>query len=317
MTVDHPHRVVVLAQEGAYPFELGIPSRVFGATDGVYQVDLCTPTGAAIMTNAGFSVVPTVGLEALERADTVIVTPVEPTFLRPSLSDEVAAALDRVRTDARLVSICTGGFTLAAAGLLTGHKAATHWQCAPLFRSWFPQIELDENVLFTGDAGVLTSAGAAAGIDLCLHLIREDHGAELANHAARRCVVAPHREGGQAQFIERPVPDAPDLSTSNTRAWALEHLSDMLTTVELAKHAHMSERTFARKFHAETGLSPRKWITQQRVVAARRLLETTDLTIDDVASAVGYSTATSLRRHLTAQLGVAPNAYRQAHHVRG
>lgn len=315
MTVDGAHRVVVLAQDGAYPFELGIPSRVFGATDGAYVVDLCTPTGAPIMTNAGFSVVPSVGPEALGLADTVIVTPIDPWSLRPELSAEVAEALERVRPTARLVSICTGGFTLAAAGLLEGRKAATHWQCAPLFRSWFPQIELDENVLFTGDGGVLTSAGAAAGIDLCLHLIREDHGAELANHAARRCVVAPHREGGQAQFIERPVPDAPDLSTSGARAWALEHLSEALTTAALARHAHMSERTFMRKFVAETGIPPRKWITQQRVVAARRLLETTDLSIDDVATAVGYSTATSLRRHLTAQLGVAPNAYRQAHKV--
>ena len=310
-----PHRVVVLAQDGAYPFELGIPARIFGATDGAYEVTLCSATGGQVTTNAGFDVVPAAGPEALAEADTVIVAPVDPTFLRPTLPEEVRAALARVRPGARVVSICTGGFTLAAAGLLSGRTATTHWQCEPLFRAWYPEIAVDENVLFVDEGEVLTSAGAAAGIDLCLHLIRLDHGAEMATRAARRCVVAPHREGGQAQFVERPVPDAPDTSTAATREWALEHLDETLTLSRLAAHAHMSERTFARRFSAETGLAPRQWLTRQRLERARELLETTDLGIDSVAASVGYATGASLRHHLGAALGVSPLAYR--HTFRG
>jgi transcriptional regulator GlxA family with amidase domain len=313
MTGTGPHRVVVLAQEGAYPFELGIPSRIFGATDGAYDVQLSTPTGRAITTNAGFDVVPSVSPEVLRTADTVIVAPVDPRFLRRELSAEMAAALELVRDDARLVSICTGSFTLAAAGLLVGRTASTHWQCTPIFRDWYPEIEVDENVLFTGDEAVVTSAGAASGIDLCLHLIREDHGVDMATRAARRCVVAPYRGGGQAQFIERPIPDAPDLSTSTTREWALERLDDDLTIARLAHHAHMSERTFVRRFRADTGLAVREWLTQQRLGAARRLLETTDLGVDAIAAEVGYATGTSLRRHLASHLGVSPSTYRRTH----
>lgn len=212
-------------------------------------------------------------------------------------------------------STCTGGFTLAAAGLLTGRTATTHWQCEPLFRSWYPEVEVDENVLFVDEGDVLTSAGAAAGIDLCLHLIRLDHGAEMATRAARRCVVAPHRDGGQAQFIERPVPDSPDTSTAATREWAVQHLDETLTLSRPAAHAHMSTRTFARRFSAETGLAPRQWLTRQRLERARELLETTDLGIDAVAASVGYATGASLRHHLGVALGVSPLAYR--HTFRG
>jgi transcriptional regulator GlxA family with amidase domain len=310
MAVSLPHRVVVIAQQGAYPFELGIPSRIFGATDGAYDVALCTPTGHAITTNAGFDIVPAVGPEALEEADTVIVAPVDPAYLRPRLDDDMREALLRIRPGARVVSICTGGFTLAAAGILAGRTATTHWQCEPLFRKWYPDIDLDENVLFVDEGDVLTSAGAASGIDLCLHLIRLDHGSEMATRAARRCVVAPHRDGGQAQFIERPVPDAQDTSTAATREWALTQLGEPLTVSVLARHAHMSERTFARRFRAETGLAPRQWLTRQRLAAARELLETTDIGIDAIAASVGYATATSLRNHLAAALGVSPMTYR-------
>ncbi|TAJ46503.1 MAG: helix-turn-helix domain-containing protein [Herbiconiux sp.] len=302
--------MVVLAQNGAYPFELGIPARVFGASDEAYEVVLCTPTGEAITTNAGFDVLPARGPDALSEADTVIVAPVDPAYLRPELTDDVRAALAMIRPGTRIVSICTGGFTLAAAGILTGRAATTHWQCEPLFRKWYPQIELDENVLFVDNGDVLTSAGAASGIDLCLHLIRLDHGVEAATRAARRCVVAPHRDGGQAQFIERPVPDDPDTSTASTREWALARLAEPLTLSALARNAHMSERTFARRFRAETGLAPRQWLTGQRLALARELLESTDLGIDAIAAAVGYATATSLRNHLGAALGVSPLAYR-------
>lgn len=308
--VTQPHRVVVLAQHGAYPFELGIPARVFGATDGAYEVQLCSSDGGPIATNAGFSVVPEHGPAALRDADTVIIAPVDPAFLTRELGDDMRQALEMIRPGARVVSICTGGFTLAAAGILDQRTATTHWQCGPLFQKWYPQVELDENVLFVDAGDVLTSAGAASGIDLCLHLIRKDLGAEVASMAARRCVVAPHRDGGQAQFIARPVLDATEASTGPAREWALGRLSEMLTVADMADHVHMSERTFARRFQAETGIAPRRWLTQQRLGVARGLLETTDLSVDTIATAVGYATGTSLRNHLGAQLGVSPMAYR-------
>lgn len=311
MSHQRAHRVVVLAQDGAYPFELGIPARIFGAADEAYDVRVCTPTGGAIATNAGFAVLPDDGPEILETADTVIVAPVDPTRLRRRLTADVAAALARIPPTARVASICTGGFTLAAAGMLDGRRATTHWQCAPLFAEWFPHIDVDEDVLYVGDDRLVTSAGAASGIDLCLHLLREDHGAEAAARAARRCVVAPHREGGQAQYIDRPVRAAADQSTAATRAWALTRLDQPLTVADLARHAHMSERTFTRRFAAETGLAPRRWLTDQRLHEARRLLETSDLGIDAIAAAVGYATGTSLRNHLGAALGVAPSSYRR------
>ncbi|MGN6325676.1 GlxA family transcriptional regulator [Pseudolysinimonas sp.] len=311
MSAAAPHRVVVLAQDGAYPFELGIPARIFGAADEPYEVLLCTPDGGPIRTNAGFSVAPEHGPEALETADTVIVAPVDPTRLRRELSPVVAAALARVRPGTRMASICTGGFTLAAAGLLDTRRATTHWQCAPLFATWYPHVDVDENVLYVGDEHVVTSAGAASGIDLCLHLLRQDHGAAAAARAARRCVVAPHRDGGQAQYIERPVAALADSSTSATRAWAMDRLGEMLTVATLARHAHMSERTFVRRFTAETGVAPRRWLTQQRLLAARALLESTDMGVDAVAAHVGYATATSLRNHLGSALGVAPSVYRR------
>jgi transcriptional regulator GlxA family with amidase domain len=302
---------VVIAQDGAYPFELGIPARVFGAAGDAYDVRVCTPTGEAVMTNAGFRIMPEHGPDILATADTVIVAPVEPYSLRRELSEPMRDAVALIPRSARVASICTGGFFLAAAGMLDDRRATTHWECADLFRSWYPHVVLDENVLFVHDRGVHTSAGAASGLDLCLELIRQDHGADLANTAARRCVVAPHRDGGQAQFIERPVPEHADASTSHTRDWALEHLDEMLTVSGLAKHAHMSDRTFVRRFTEETGMPPRRWLTLQRLTSARTFLEGTDLSIEEISAAVGYATSTSLRNHLAAQLGVSPAAYRR------
>jgi transcriptional regulator GlxA family with amidase domain len=313
MSPGRAHRIVVIAQDGAYPFELGIPARVFGAAGDTYQVMVCTPTGEPISTNAGFSIVPTHGPEVLTSADTVIVAPVEPYSLRRELTPAMRDAVASIRPSARIASICTGGFVLAAAGLLDTRRATTHWECSALFRSWYPQVTLDENVLFTHDGRIYTSAGAASGLDLCLELIRQDHGPELANTAARRCVTAPHRDGGQAQFIERPVPEHPDASTSRTRDWALQHLSEMLTVAGLAKHAHMSDRTFVRRFTEETGMAPRRWLTHQRLASAKDLLEDTDLSIEEISAIVGYATATSLRNHLSAQLGVSPAAYRRTY----
>ncbi|WP_030144330.1 GlxA family transcriptional regulator [Glycomyces sp. NRRL B-16210] len=311
MVPSRPHRVAVLALDGVYPFELGIPARVLGAADDRYEVVVCSCDGGPVATNAGFTVVPEHGSEALASADTVIVTPIETPRLTRELPEGVADALARIRPGTRVASICSGGFILAAAGLLDGRTATTHWESAALFRRWYPHLRLDEGVLFVEDGDVLTSAGAASGVDLCLHLIRTDHGAALANRAARRCVVAPYREGGQAQYIERPVPDDPAASTSATRQWALQRLAERLTVDQMAQHAHMSTRTFVRRFHAETGLPPGQWLTSQRLAHARHLLESTDLTVDQIASEIGFATAASLRQHFNAELGVPPLAYRR------
>jgi transcriptional regulator GlxA family with amidase domain len=304
-------RVVVLALDGVYPFELGIPSRILGAADGRYEVLTCTVDGRPVPTNADFTIGVEHGPEALETADTVVIAPVSPLRVSAELTAPLAAALARIRPEARIVSICTGAFVLAAAGLLDGRRATTHWQLAEHFRRMFPHIDLDPDVLFVDDGRVLTSAGAASGVDVCLHLVRKDHGSDLANKVARRCVVPPFRDGGQAQYIEQPVPETGAASTAATRAWALERLGEPLTLADLAAHARMSLRTFARRFHDEVGLSPGRWLIQQRVAHARQLLESSDLTVDQIAGRVGFATGASLRQHLHASIGVSPQAYRR------
>ncbi|MEU0334358.1 helix-turn-helix domain-containing protein [Streptomyces sp. NPDC006193] len=306
-----PERVAVLALDGVYPFELGIPSRIFGAADGHYEVLTCSVDGLPVRTNADFTVGVTHGPELLETADTVVVASVGTAHIPTELSGEVAAALARIRPDARIVSICTAAFVLAAAGLLDGRRATTHWQVAGLFRRRYPQVDLDPDVLFVDDGRILTSAGAASGVDVCLHMVRTDHGSELANTVARRCVVPPFRDGGQAQYIEQPVPESGAASTAATRAWALEHLDQPLTLADLAGHARMSLRTFARRFNDEVGLSPGRWLIQQRVARARHLLEASDLPVDRIAAEVGFATGASLRQHLHATIGVSPQTYRR------
>ncbi|SMQ21168.1 transcriptional regulator, AraC family with amidase-like domain [Streptomyces sp. Ag82_O1-12] len=304
-------RVVVLALDGVYPFELGIPSRILGAADGRYEVLTCSVDGRPVRTNADFGVTVEHGPEALATADTVVIAPVAPSHLADEVSDDVLAALALIRPGARIVSICTGAFVLAAAGLLDGRRATTHWQVADRFRHMFPRVDLDPDVLFVDDHPFLTSAGAASGVDICLHLVRKDHGSRLANSVARRCVVPPFRDGGQAQYIEQPVPEQGAASTAATRAWALSRLDEPLTLSDLSGHARMSQRTFARRFHDEVGLSPGRWLIQQRVVRARHLLESSDLTVDQIAGRVGFATGASLRQHLNAAIGVSPQAYRR------
>ncbi|POX61165.1 AraC family transcriptional regulator [Streptomyces sp. Ru62] len=306
-----PERVVVLALDGVYPFELGIPSRIFGAADGHYEVFTCSVDGRPVRTNADFTVGVVHGPEILETADTVVVASMAPSHIPTELPAEVAAALDRIRPDARIVSICTAAFVLAEAGLLDGRRATTHWQVADLFRRRYPQVDLDPDVLFVDDGRVLTSAGAASGVDVCLHIVRTDHGSELANAVARRCVVPPFRDGGQAQYIEQPVPESSAAGTAATRAWALERLDQPLTLADLAGHARMSLRTFVRRFGDEVGLSPGRWLIQQRVARARHLLEASDLPVDRIAAEVGFATGASLRQHLHAAIGVSPQAYRR------
>ncbi|MFF6911013.1 helix-turn-helix domain-containing protein [Streptomyces sp. NPDC012466] len=304
-------RVVVLALDGVYPFELGIPSRILGAADGRYEVLTCSVDGRPVRTNADFGITVEHGPEVLATAGTVVIAPVAPSHLTEEVSGEVLAALALIRPGTRIVSICTGAFVLAAAGLLDGRRATTHWQVADRFRRMFPRVDLDPDVLFVDDHPFLTSAGAASGVDICLHLVRKDHGSHLANSVARRCVVPPFRDGGQAQYIEQPVPEQGAASTAATRAWALERLDEPLTLADLSGHARMSQRTFARRFHDEVGLSPGRWLIQQRVARARHLLESSDLTVDQIAGRVGFATGASLRQHLNAAIGVSPQAYRR------
>ncbi|WKX73558.1 GlxA family transcriptional regulator [Streptomyces sp. XD-27] len=313
------HRVVVLALEGVYPFELSIPVRIFGTAAGrdgqpLYEVATCSLDGGPVITSADFAITVAHGSEALRTADTLVIPPFTcgPDEQRDWLPGEVAQALALLPADARIVSICTASYVLAAAGLLDGRSATTHWNEADHFQQTFPQVQVDANVLFVDNGQVLTAAGVAAGVDLCLHLVRRDHGSEVANRVARLCVVPPWREGGQAQYVDRPVPEPSAATTAATRDWALEQLHRPLTLAELAAHARMSVRTFCRRFRDEVGMPPGQWLTRQRVDHARRLLETTDLPVDHIAARAGFGTAASLRRHLATTVGISPAAYRRA-----
>ncbi|MFJ8137012.1 GlxA family transcriptional regulator [Streptomyces sp. NPDC096013] len=315
-----PHRVVVLALDGILPFELGIPHRIFGRprdAEGrlLYEVVTCSvrPPGP-VDTDADFAIHVPNGPEALATADTVIVPAsyeLGPVFEDGVLTPELAAALAHIRPGTRLASICTGVYVLAAAGLLDGRPATTHWADAERFQELFPGIEVDADVLFIDDGDVLTSAGVAAGIDLCLHMVRRDHGTAVANDVARRTVVPPHRDGGQAQYIHRPVPDPQVATTTAARAWALGRLHEPLQLRDMAEQEAMSVRTFTRRFREEVGVSPGQWLTQQRVERARHLLESTDLSMDQVAAHAGFGTAQSMRQHLQTALGVTPTGYRR------
>lgn len=314
-----PHRIAVLAVDHVVGLDLGTAAQVFGCArtaDGeqLYTVSTCTAGGAPVRSTAGFRVLPDHGLELLETADTVVVPGIHdgPPLVDGTLDAAVTAALRGAHElGARIISICSGAFVLAAAGLLDGRPATTHWAYAERFRRLHPRVRLDPDVLFVDDSGVLTSAGVAAGIDLCLHVIRTDHGSEVANRAARRCVVPPWRDGGQAQYIERPLPKPTDASTAATRQWIQQRLHEPLTLRQMATHASMSVRTFTRRFRDETGVSPARWLLQHRIDHARLLLETTDLGIDRVARQAGFGTAASLRQQLHASIGVAPTAYRR------
>ncbi|MFI1208705.1 GlxA family transcriptional regulator [Streptomyces sp. NPDC020802] len=320
------HRVVVLALDGVLPFELGIPQRIFGRakdTEGrrLYEVVTCSirPPGP-VEAEADFSILVENGPEALATADTVVVPAsyeLGPVYDEGVLTDELAAALAYIRPGTRLVSICTGGYVLAAAGHLDGRPATTHWASAEHFQRVFPKVRVDADVLFIDDGDVLTSAGVAAGIDLCVHIVRRDHGTAVANEVARRTVVPPHRDGGQAQYVQRPVPEARSASTTAARAWALGRLHEPIQLRDMAGQESMSVRTFTRRFREEAGVSPGQWLTQQRVERARHLLESTGLSVDRIARDSGFGTAQSMRQHLQSALGVTPTAYRRTFRILG
>jgi transcriptional regulator GlxA family with amidase domain len=312
-----PHLIAELVLDGVVSFDLGTPPQVFNAArlsdrDRLYRVHVCG-TGPTRSTG-GFTVVPDYGLDELARADTVLVPgigrggPLTDGTLDPQVKDALRAAHER---GARIVSICTGASVLAAAGLLDGRPAATHWAWAGTIAPLYPRVRWNFDVLSVDDGDILTSAGVGAGVDLCLHIVRGDHGAEAANRAARRCVVPPFREGGQAQYIERPVPAGAGAGTEPTRNWALDRLAEPVSLEEMAAHARMSVRTFTRRFREETGMSPRQWLLRQRVAHAQLLLESTDLGVETVARRSGLGSATALRQHMQAAIGVAPSAYRK------
>jgi transcriptional regulator GlxA family with amidase domain len=319
------HRVAVLVRHGLLPIELGIPHRVFGRSwdergEPLYEVVTCTLTPGPVRTDADFTVTVENGPTALAEADTVIVPAsheLDKTYTEGRLEAPLADALALIRPGTRIASICTGAFVLAAAGLLDGRRATTHWASCERLQRLHPGVEVDPDVLYVADGDVLTSAGVASGIDLCLHMVREDFGAEVANSVARRTVVPPHRDGGQAQFIERPVPQSGVHTTAAARAWALRHLERPVGLRELAEQESMSVRTFTRRFREEVGMSPQVWLTRQRIDRARHLLESSGLPVEQVARDAGFGSAASLRLHFQAALGVSPSTYRRTFRVRG
>ena len=319
-TAPERHEVAVLALPQTMAYEVGLPHQFLGsAVDAggrrLYRVRVASLDGGPVRTSAGYSLLPEYDASILETAQTVVLPGIYGTSAMTdgTVPDDLADLLRRTSERARIVSICTGAFVLAAAGLLDGRPATTHWVHSPAFARLFPQVRLDADVLFVDDGDVLTSAGNAAGIDLLLHVIRRDHGADVASQVARRSVVAPWRDGGQSQFIERPVPEPGDTGTAATRAWALERLDRPLTLADLAAHARMSVRTFTRRFREETGTSATAWLVQQRVALARHLLETTDTPVERIATDAGFGTPASLRQHLHAAIGVAPLTYRRSY----
>ncbi|SFT96751.1 Transcriptional regulator GlxA family, contains an amidase domain and an AraC-type DNA-binding HTH domain [Actinopolyspora lacussalsi subsp. righensis] len=319
--VPHSWNVAVLVENGVAPFELGVACEVFGTDRGeqglpTYEFALCSESPGPLRTKSGFHLIATHGLERLREADLVIVPPIdEPT--PPEVPRSVIDALsEAVEAGSWVAALCSGVFVLGEAGLLGGGKAAVHWYKAADFRRRFPEIEVDESVLYTANPPIFTSAGTAAAIDLCLHLVRVRSGARTANAIARRMVVPPHREGGQAQYIELPVPTSTD-TMGPVLDWMERNLRRELTVTELARKARMSPRTFARRFRTETGTTPHHWLTTRRVARAQRLLEDTDSTLEVVADSCGFGNAAALRHHFLRRLSVTPTEYRHTFRDKG
>lgn len=311
------HRIAALCLPQTVAFDLSVAAEVFSLAwrrgKPLYEFTACAELPGRIDTTTGFGIDSLAGLEAVEAADTVIV-PGYRELMKPPTPRTVAALRGVHERGGRVASICTGAFALAHAGLLDGRRATTHWFAAPELERLFPAARVDPDVLYTEDGRVFTSAGLSAGIDLCLHIVRTDHGEKLGSAVARAMVASPHREGGQAQFIERPLPPSPG-GLDEVRQWAIENLSDRLDVTTLASKAAMSPRHFARRFAAETGSTPLQWVIAQRVREARRLLEETDLPIEDVAQRAGFGSAPSLRQHFGRAMATSPAAYRRTFRV--
>lgn len=313
---DALHRVVIVALPTVVPFDLGVPVQVFGyprpdVGRRRYLTTVCGVRAGQVPTSGGFPIVVRHGIGSLRRADTIVIPGVDDTSL-PVPPGVLAALRAAHHRGARLVAICTGAFVLAEAGLLEGRRATTHWLDAPDLANRHPGIALDPNVLYVDEGRILTSAGICAGIDLCLHIVRQDHGAAVANAVARRLVVPPHRSGGQAQFIPQPVPEATGSPLEPTLRWARSRIGSPLTIAQLAARAGLSPRTLIRRFRLETGLPPLRWLLRQRLLAAQTLLETTSLSVGSVAHQSGFGTAISLRVHFRRAFGTSPLAYRRS-----
>ncbi|MGQ4728151.1 MULTISPECIES: helix-turn-helix domain-containing protein [Streptomyces] len=313
--------VAVLLFSGGPIFESSIPLSVFGIDRqdaGVprYRLLVCGGEEGPLRTTGGLELTTPYGLEAISRAGTVVV----PAW-RSITSPPPAEALDALRRaheeGARIVGLCTGAFVLAAAGLLDGRPATTHWMYAPTLAKRYPSVHVDPRELFVDDGDVLTSAGTAAGIDLCLHIVRTDHGTEAAGALARRLVVPPRRSGGQERYLDRSLPEEIGSDPlAEVVAWALEHLHEQFDVETLAARAYMSRRTFDRRFRSLTGSAPLQWLITQRVLQAQRLLETSDYSVDEVAGRCGFRSPVALRGHFRRQLGSSPAAYRAAYRAR-
>ncbi|MEU9242090.1 helix-turn-helix domain-containing protein [Streptomyces shenzhenensis] len=310
--------VATVLLDGLHPFELGVVCEVFGldrSDEGlpVYDFAVVSAEGPALGTHVpGLTVSTPYGLDRLEEADLIAVPAADANVTRdypPELLDALRRAVDR---GARVLSVCSGVFVLGAAGLLDGRRCAVHWRHAELLARRYPRTRVEPDVLYVDEDPVITSAGTSAGIDACLHIVRKEQGPEVARKIARRMVVPPHRDGGQAQYIERPLPEAPCDTVGEVLAWMTEHLDEEVTVEQLAARALMAPRTFARRFQQETGTTPYRWILRQRVLLAQELLEGTDETMDAIAGRTGFGTAAALRHQFVRALGTTPNAYRRA-----
>jgi AraC family transcriptional regulator, transcriptional activator FtrA len=322
MSAPRTHRIAIYAFDPLPVFEVGVAVEIFALdrpeldVDWWYGLDVFGERPGRVRAVGGFGVDVPHGLEALATASTVIL-PGAPDVHR----DPPQAVLEALRAaharGARLVSICSGAFVLAATGVLDGRRAATHWRYAGLLAERFPAVQVDDRVLYVDGGDILTSAGTAAGIDLCLHLVRSDHGADVANKVARRMVVSPHRTGDQAQFVEAPLPARPqDDPIAAVQQWALENMHERIGVADMARAVHLSTRTLTRRFAAATGSSPARWLLEQRIAAGAAILERTDAPVEDVGALVGIPSPAAFRRHFARLMGVPPSAYRRSFGLR-
>jgi transcriptional regulator GlxA family with amidase domain len=312
--------IAVVVVNGFHPFELGVVCEVFGIDrrgDGLpsYDFDVVGAESGPLRSNNGFTIQPEHGMERLRDADLIAMPAVGDERLGSrepfpeALLEELRAAVAR---GTRVLSVCSGAFVLGEAGLLDGRRCTTHWRYADALASRFPAAKVDPDVLYVDDDPVFTSAGTAAGIDACLYLVRKAQGSRVANGIARRMVVPAHREGGQAQYVVQPVPCAGVGALGDLLDWLRGNLAEQVAVADMAARVHMSSRTFARRFTQETGTTPQRWITGQRVLLAQQLLEDTDETVEAIAERCGFGSVTVFRHHFRAWRGTTPNAYRQA-----
>jgi transcriptional regulator GlxA family with amidase domain len=308
--------VAAVLLQGVHPFELGVVCEVFGMDRSdqglpVYDFAAVSAEGPRLTTHAGFGVTASDDLDRLEEAD-LITVPAGEEFAVRAFPPDLLKALNRaVERGATVLSVCSGVFVLAAAGLLDGRRCSAHWRHTELLSRRHPLARVELDVLYVDDSGVITSAGSAAGIDACLHLVRKEQGTAVANGIARRMVVPPHREGGQTQYVDRPLPRATSDTVAGVLSWMERHLDREVTVEELAARALMSPRTFARRFQQETGTTPYRWLLGQRVLLARELLEGTDHSVEAIAVRAGFGNAATMRHHFARWTGTTPQAYRR------